>query len=40
MKIRMPDKYSISAILLVVLAGVLIALALITTTTEARQLLW
>jgi len=38
MKIRMPDKYSISAILLVVLAGVLIALALITTTTEGTTI--
>lgn len=35
MKIRMPDKYSIAALLLVVTAGVMIALALITDTGES-----
>jgi hypothetical protein len=35
MKVRMPDKYSIAAILLVVVAGVLIALALVTNIGES-----
>jgi hypothetical protein len=35
MKVRMPDKYSIAAILLVVVAGVLIALAVFTNTPES-----
>jgi hypothetical protein len=35
MKVRMPDKYSIAAILLVAVAGVLIALALVTNTGES-----
>lgn len=38
MKIRMPDKYSIAAILLVVTAGVLIALALIMDTGESTTI--
>ena len=38
MKIRMPDKYSIAAILLVVTAGVLIALAIFTDTGESTTI--